>query len=319
MALASDRYVIDVQLFRGARDVGRPQATAKVTISSFSDSLFFPAKRSSPTEKPASGATPGITTELASIFQLNRIDPVNSSEIVWDGQKEIVSESILIDGQLYPIVLYPKVLPSQKVSFKIEISRYSDQNVGSLSPELDQLATKPETRIFTKVRRVESSWGEGEPVLSTEIVALFDDNVVVGFPFNDQSYFLALRVKERPVIPQAQPTTGSALEAEDVLPAGFLIPPKPLLQIMPDYPETCKRASIEGTVALLITTDRKGNVENARVISPAQSALNRAAVEAIRQWRFEPVVSKGRRVKTIFYMMVDFRLHKESTPLAKTK
>ena len=88
---------------------------------------------------------------------------------------------------------------------------------------------------------------------------------------------------------------------------------------MPDYPETCKRANIEGTVALLIITDRKGNVENTRLISPAQPALDLAAVEAIRQWKFEPVVSKGRPVRAIFYMMVDFKLRKEGAALAKPK
>ncbi len=313
MGLASERYVIGVQLFRGAKNVGPAVQAAKVTISSFSDSLFFSTGTPSPADKASRDTALGIQSELASIFQMNHIDPVNSGEIVWDGQKEMVSESIFIDGKLYPIILYPKILPGQKVSFKVEISRYSDQNARSLSPELDEMAAKPETRIFTKVKRVESFWGEGESVLSTELVVLLDDNVVVGFPLNDQSYFLALRVKERPPNPLAPPMAGSPLKAEDIFSAGFLIPPKPLLQVMPDYPEACKKANIEGTVALLVGTDKKGKVQNIRVISPALPALERAAVEAIRQWIFEPVVSKGRTIKAIFYMMVDFRLHRENS------
>ena len=58
-------------------------------------------------------------------------------------------------------------------------------------------------------------------------------------------------------------------------------------------------------VILEITIDAAGAVSNARVHSIP--LLDRAAVDAARQWRYEPTLLNGRPVPVILTATVDFR------------
>ncbi|HEY3204946.1 MAG TPA: energy transducer TonB [Thermoanaerobaculia bacterium] len=67
---------------------------------------------------------------------------------------------------------------------------------------------------------------------------------------------------------------------------------------MPIYPERALKERIRGLVVLKVLVSESGTPLDVRVERGARADLNRAAVEAARQWRFEPARKGGRAVRT---------------------
>ncbi len=78
--------------------------------------------------------------------------------------------------------------------------------------------------------------------------------------------------------------------------------------VHPAYPEAAKRAGIEGPVRLNVVIGKDGTVEGLKVLS-GDAALTDVAVEAVRQWRYQPTLVNGKAVSVITSVTVDFRLH----------
>jgi len=75
-----------------------------------------------------------------------------------------------------------------------------------------------------------------------------------------------------------------------------VIIPTPIRRITPVYPEQCKKEKIEGTVILEIKIDAEGNVIDARVLKSVHPELDKAAMEAIKKWKYRPVLKDDKPV-----------------------
>jgi TonB family protein len=66
----------------------------------------------------------------------------------------------------------------------------------------------------------------------------------------------------------------------------------------PQYPESARKRGIEGWVELAFTVMPNGSVDDVEVrnASPAD-VFDDAAIRAVRQWKFEPVVRNGEKVQ----------------------
>jgi TonB family protein len=66
----------------------------------------------------------------------------------------------------------------------------------------------------------------------------------------------------------------------------------------PQYPESARKRGIEGWVELAFTVMPNGSVDDVEVrnASPAE-VFDDAAIRAVRQWKFEPVVRNGEKVQ----------------------
>jgi TonB family protein len=62
---------------------------------------------------------------------------------------------------------------------------------------------------------------------------------------------------------------------------------KPKTKVQPVYPELAKRMSITGTVRLNVVVAANGQVKNTRALG-GHPILVSAAMDAMKQWRFEP-------------------------------
>jgi len=90
-----------------------------------------------------------------------------------------------------------------------------------------------------------------------------------------------------------------------------IIPPKPVLQTIPVYPEKVKAEKIEGTVVLEVSTDKNGNVDKVRVLKSLHPELDKAAQDALMKWKYEKVLKDGKPVPTLFAVSVEFKLREE--------
>ncbi len=76
----------------------------------------------------------------------------------------------------------------------------------------------------------------------------------------------------------------------------------------PVYPYSMRRNRISGSVTLLFVIDETGRVRDARVEDSTHREFERPALDAVRQWRFEPGVRDGEPVPTLVRTPVEFRL-----------
>jgi len=84
--------------------------------------------------------------------------------------------------------------------------------------------------------------------------------------------------------------------------------PRLVHKVDPVYPEDAKRDKIEGSVILEIQVGGDGAVSAARVKSGHKS-LGEAAVAAVRQWRWEPILGPdGKPAEVAMTITVNFRL-----------
>lgn len=72
--------------------------------------------------------------------------------------------------------------------------------------------------------------------------------------------------------------------------------PRPIMQGAPVYPATMRSKKVEGVVTVLFIVDQTGKVTNPRVEKSSHPEFERPAVEAVRQWKFEPAIKGGQRV-----------------------
>ncbi len=70
--------------------------------------------------------------------------------------------------------------------------------------------------------------------------------------------------------------------------------PRPIFQASPVYP--AKMKSVEGTVTVIFIVDEMGRVVKPRVEKSSHREFEKPAVDAIKQWKFEPAIRGGKKV-----------------------
>lgn len=94
-----------------------------------------------------------------------------------------------------------------------------------------------------------------------------------------------------------------------------ITPPRVLERTTPQYTTAARRERIEGVVILQLEIDRQGQVRKATVRKGLPEGLSDAAIESVRQWRFEPARdAAGNPIAVYYNITVHFRLE-DQTPL----
>ncbi len=86
--------------------------------------------------------------------------------------------------------------------------------------------------------------------------------------------------------------------------------PKLIKQVDPVYPEDARKKGIEGLVILEGTIDKAGRVIGVRVLKSVPE-LEKAAVDAVWKWAYEPMMINGKSVEAVFTVTVKFALDKK--------
>ena len=100
-------------------------------------------------------------------------------------------------------------------------------------------------------------------------------------------------------LPKAAP---SNLRISQGVSQGLLIKKVP-----PRYPQNALSMHLQGTVQLEATIDKEGNVKNLKVAS-GDAILVRAAMDAVRQWRYKPYYLDGDPVEIQTQITINFKL-----------
>jgi protein TonB len=84
-------------------------------------------------------------------------------------------------------------------------------------------------------------------------------------------------------------------------------PPKKIKDVRPVYPPLVVAMQARGTVILVVTIGTDGKVQDAKVIHSVPQ-LDLAALEAVRQWEYEPTRINGALVALIMTVVVNFAI-----------
>lgn len=83
--------------------------------------------------------------------------------------------------------------------------------------------------------------------------------------------------------------------------------PKWVHQVHPEYPMEARNAHIQGTVVVHVIINKDGTIGELHLIR-GQCPLARAAIEAIKQWRFEPTLLDGKAIQVETEFEVGFHM-----------
>jgi protein TonB len=101
--------------------------------------------------------------------------------------------------------------------------------------------------------------------------------------------------------------------------------PKPLLQalnisqgvsrgllfkkVQPIYPRNALSMRVEGSVELMATVSKAGDITHVKVMS-GDSQLAKAATDAVKQWKYKPYLLNGEPVEIQTQVTINFKLPK---------
>jgi protein TonB len=99
-----------------------------------------------------------------------------------------------------------------------------------------------------------------------------------------------------------EPQTIYTLEDDRVL------APVEISRVQPDYPESARKARMQGTVVIEAVISRFGTVESVRILRSVSPLLDASATKAVSRWRYEPARFDGRPVPVYLTVTVRFQL-----------
>lgn len=86
-----------------------------------------------------------------------------------------------------------------------------------------------------------------------------------------------------------------------------IVKPKLIKKVTPLYPQAAKESRTQGKVVLGVTVGKDGKVVNVTV-KEGDAVLAEAAVEAVKEWEYDPAHKKGEPVECLMTVDVNFTL-----------
>src|SRR5258708_17404987 len=90
---------------------------------------------------------------------------------------------------------------------------------------------------------------------------------------------------------------------------GGISAPQALSTPDPEYTEEARNAKTQGTCILWLIVDDQGRPRDIRVVRGLGMGLDTKAIEAVKQWKFQPALKDGRPVNVQISVEVGFKLY----------
>ncbi|MBI2678875.1 MAG: TonB family protein [Candidatus Koribacter versatilis] len=152
------------------------------------------------------------------------------------------------------------------------------------------------------------------PVAEPNIAALGDPKGVVGPPSNGTGSGAGIGSGSGGGVgsgrgPGVGPGWGGGIGGGAYRVGGGVSAPRPLFAPDPEYSEEARKAKYQGVVILFVVVGPDGRVHDMRVQRSLGLGLDEKAMEAVRQWKFDPARKDGQAVAVQINVEVNFRLY----------
>ena len=315
-AFPGEEIIVESRLFKGMKHERLSQD--EIIISSLSEPFIVPVRFSDIENEK--WTIESMQRELRNLYQLQQVDHLASANMIWDGKKKNLTKTIMLESSLIPIEFYPEIVSDKSTNLRIRVTQMFGEGM-KLSADSMRLEKERMAWVIAGPLEITASGMNVRKLLDTEITLNFNQTVVLGFPVNGTSYFLEVRINFKEEARNFSGVKDKYKEYTEMVKTDmdFLQPPNAIREVRPMYPEKCKEKNIEGAVILQVGIDAKGNVINVKLLKGAHKNLDQAAVEALSQWKYQPVKKDGEPVPVTFTVTVDFKLRKTTfDPSSKT-
>ena len=170
-----------------------------------------------------------------------------------------------------------------------------------ITPVTDAL-TEP-TSIPPKIVITDDSTG---PAI-IGLLAPGDGSTMLSLPGLANSYPSNLAPVPLDVPPPPPPPAPVIKNTQPVRRGGVIQAANLIQQVKPVYPVLAQQTRVEGVVVMEAVISKEGSVESLRVIS-GHPLLNKAALDAVQQWKYRPTLLNGEPVEVLTTITVTFTL-----------
>jgi TonB family protein len=288
-ASAADKYSIQVHLFKGTHAEEQSGLKKIEVLTTSSQPELSSLKDKAPGEDIE--FTAAVISALMDVFDLTTVDDLFLHKKSWNGLgKPSLGDMIFAEREFYRVNLSPKELPSQQIAVRLG--------------------------IFRTEKNPKNPFQGEEGIIERDLVLEVGDPVIVGAPFKGQDYFAVILVKTG-ALPAAKKRGPQKAEKPKLI--ELPEPPNPVIRVKPSYPEGLRKRLFGGEIGLRILINEEGAVLGVEVVKPLHPYLNYAAVQAFRQWAFEPVRREGKPVPAVFRYTYEFDPWHAATEEAKSE
>ncbi len=301
--LTGEDINIRIHFFLGTWMEGQSGLNEVTVLTTSSDPAL--AELKSIVDKPESELKIAVTEALLDILDLRTLEDLFPRELIWNGRDPGLSDTVVRKSLVFRFVFIPKRVSPQKIAMRVSLFKSKEGSLGS--DESKEKQVEKAVRITQDKKLMEQILDE---VLSFEI----GDPVIVGIPYKDQVYFMTILLTSGR--PDAEQSASKAEKEPE--PTEAYVMPKAIRKVVPAYPEKLRQQGVEGIVKLRALIDEKGKVQDVTVLKSVHPYLDYAAVQALRQWEFEPFLVDEKPVPGTFMMVINFDprtwdLEKETT------
>jgi protein TonB len=168
------------------------------------------------------------------------------------------------------------------------------QVVKKISTDIIDGALRTPTKIPDKIKKVVEE--EAPPPVTSSNMGVIGGVGPAGSPGGVLGGVLASANSAAPRIEVKKLRVSAGVQASKLISQ-----PKPL------YPPIAKQARVQGTVVLAATISKQGTIDNLRVVS-GHPMLTQSALQAVRQWKYQPTYLNGEPVEVETTINVNFSL-----------
>lgn len=105
------------------------------------------------------------------------------------------------------------------------------------------------------------------------------------------------------------PMARSSATPQRIRVGGNVQPVRLIEQVKPEYPAALQQSGVQGTVVIRAVISMDGNVLSPQVVNTdVDPRLAQLALDAVKQWRYQPSLLNGEPVETTTTMTIDFTL-----------
>jgi TonB family protein len=312
-------YVVEMKtrFYKGARE-GTVEAPEFITSSYLQPTVTatIPARFLLSEEK----------AQIGKVFNLKDMDLIAEADLRWEAKRGTVSHLLRLDGKAY----------------RMEIAIKGQKHGATAESGEQDIVHQFKIGIFEQVGDKET------PLMDTDINLPLKKMAVFGFEDKEgKPYFISFHVTNisgmppppppppPPPSPTSHPTSAPAppppppkeieqnkkkieeFEKGAVRCVDEIKPPRLINKVAPVYPTKAKEARVEGIVVLGTRTDTQGRVSQVMVYRSQTPLLDKAAIDAVKQWVYEPLIIDGQPVEAVFTTTVHFKLKPEKTETAE--
>jgi len=264
--------------------------------------------------------------QIGKVFNLKDVNLIAEADLQFSAKRGSISHLLRLNGKAY----------------RMEIAiQEKKQKVSEESGEKDSVHQ-------IKIGVYELAEGTETHLMDTDVILPRSKMAVLGFEDNEgKPYFLSFYVSNvagtppppppppPPPAVSTYPTSAPAppppppkeikqnknkieeFEKGAVRCVGEIKPPRLVKKVDPIYPENARQARVEGNVILGTRTDIQGRVSQVMVYSSKEFSLVQAAMDAVKQWVYEPLIIDGKPREAVFTTQVRFKLQQQELEKAE--